>query len=134
MVLIKTIVVFLNLYYTFITYDWRKRNEKRAKGKEHQTKSNEQRTKSKKQQAKSNEQQATIQKFSLSQAEYEAKSNKQQQKLTSSKQWAKSSASHKLNIKQKEAWARNIPIKIVSFLWSSSVKGFYRDGISIFFH
>ena len=48
---IFSIVIFLNLYYTFITYDGPKSNEQRAKGN--------------KQWAKSNEQRAATAKFSL---------------------------------------------------------------------
>ena len=58
--LIKTflIVILLNLYYTFITYDGPKSNEQRAKINEKRTKSNQQQTKCNEQRAKSNEQQA----------------------------------------------------------------------------
>ena len=70
--LIKTffIVLFLTLYYTFITYDGRTSNEQRAKNNEQRAKSNEQRAKSNEQRAKSNEQQAKSN-------EQRAKSNEQ---------------------------------------------------------
>ena len=50
-----SMVFFLNLYYTFITYDVRKGNEQWAKSNEQRTESNEQRAKSKKERARSKE-------------------------------------------------------------------------------
>ena len=46
--LVKTfsIVLFLSLYYTFITHDGRKSNEQRAKSNKQRAKSNKQRVKS----------------------------------------------------------------------------------------
>ena len=54
--LIKTFstVFFLNLHYTFITYDGRKSNKQRAKSNAQSAKSNEQQSKSNKQRAKRN--------------------------------------------------------------------------------
>ena len=50
---IFSIMFFFNLYYTFITYDKRKKNERRAK-------SNKQLTKRNDQEEKSNEQRAEV--------------------------------------------------------------------------
>ena len=49
---------FLNLHFTFITYDGRKSNRQRAKSYEQRAKINEQRSKSNEQRLKSNEQRA----------------------------------------------------------------------------
>ena len=77
--LIKTFstVFFLNLHYTFITYDGRKSNKQRAKSNAQSAKSNEQRVKSNEQQAKSNEQQSKSNKQPAKSNEQPAKSNEQ---------------------------------------------------------
>ena len=86
---------FLNLYYTFITYDERKSNKQRAK-------SNEQRAKSNKQRAKSNEQRANSDEQRAKTNERRAKGNEQlvktnEQRAKTNEQRAKSSASYQLN-------------------------------------
>ena len=75
--LIKTFssVFFLNLHYTFITYDGRKSNKQRAKSNAQSAKSNEQRAKSNEQQVKSNGQQAKSKKQPENSNEQPTKSN-----------------------------------------------------------
>ena len=53
-----SVVFFLNLHYTFLTYDGPKSNEQRTKSNKQRAKSNKQRAKSNEQQVKSNEQRA----------------------------------------------------------------------------
>ena len=77
--LIKTFstVFFLNLHYTFITYDGRKSNKQRAKSNAQSAKSNEQRAKSNEQQSKSNKQRAKRNGKRAKSNEQPAKSNEQ---------------------------------------------------------
>ena len=81
---IFSIMFFPNLYYTFITCDKRKSNERRAKSNEQRTKrndqeekSNEQRVKSNEQQAKSNEQRAKCSALCTAKLWFKEKKNKQ---------------------------------------------------------
>ena len=97
--LIKTFstVFFLNLHYTFITYDGRKSNKQRVKSNAQSAKSNEQRAKSNEQQSKSNKQRAKRNGKRAKSNEQPAKSNEQPTKSTSIELQAKSSASIRVN-------------------------------------
>ena len=74
---IFSIMFFFNLYFTFITYDKRKKNEQRTKRNDQEEKSNEQRVKSNEQQAKSNEQRAKCSALCTAKLCFKEKKNKQ---------------------------------------------------------